>query len=187
MLAELNSRTTVLIERAGLRPIRTASIACEHWACDSVVLSRLPIVEDLSDWLGDHRVATSAARIATPFGPFAVAGVHLDRPLPPRRLQRQEHQVDGLVDTPGQYRQSAAAGWRFQCVAVGTAATEPGTQDRARARLGPGGHLAGTSPLAVAYPDRSCPDRARPGAARSGGRPSAGFRSSSPAASRRSA
>ena len=96
VLAELNSRTEVLVEQLG--SAYPYSVDClEHWACDSVVLSRLPIVEDLSDWLGDHRVATSAARIATPFGPVAVAGVHLDRPLPPLRLQRQERQVDGLV------------------------------------------------------------------------------------------
>jgi len=96
VLAELNARTTVLIDELG--STYPYSVDClQHWACDSVVLSRLPIVEDLSGWSGDHRVATSAARIAAPFGPFVVAGVHLDRPLPPRRLQRQEHQVDGLV------------------------------------------------------------------------------------------
>lgn len=96
VLAELNSLSEVLIEELG--SAYPYSVDClEHWACDSVVLSRLPILEDVSDWLGEHRVATSAARIATPFGPVAVAGVHLDRPLPPLRLQRQERQVDGLV------------------------------------------------------------------------------------------
>ncbi len=96
VLAELNARTTVLVEQLG--STYPYSVDClEHWSCDSVVLSRLPIVEDLSDWLADHRVATSAARIATPFGPLAVAGVHLDRPLPPLRLQLQERQVEGLV------------------------------------------------------------------------------------------
>jgi len=96
VLAELNSRTNVLVEQ--LRSTYPYSVDClEHWTCDSVVLSRLPIVEDLSDWLGDHWVATSAARIAAPFGLVAVAGVHLDRPLPPLRLQRQERQIEGLA------------------------------------------------------------------------------------------
>ncbi len=96
VLAELNSRTAALVE--DLATAYPYSVDCfRHLACDSVVLSRLPVLEDLSDAILDHRVATSAARIAAPFGTVAVAGVHLDRPLPPRRLHRQELQVNGLV------------------------------------------------------------------------------------------
>lgn len=97
VLAEIDQRNrTILDTLAADYPYRVDCL--EHWACDSAVLSRLPIVEDLSGWNGKRRIATSAARIATPFGALAVAGVHFDQPLPPRQVREQERQAEGLVD-----------------------------------------------------------------------------------------
>ncbi len=98
VLAELDQRTDRLLDDlAEAYPFRVDCLT--HWACDSAILSRLPILENLSDWRGgSQRIAMSAARLATPFGPLVVAGVHLDQPLPPRRLWRQERQVEGLVE-----------------------------------------------------------------------------------------
>lgn len=97
VLAELDQRSGGLLDDlADAYPFRVDCLA--HWACDSAVLSRLPILEDLSDWRAERRIAMSAARLDTPFGPMAVAGVHLDQPLPPQRLWRQERQVAGLVE-----------------------------------------------------------------------------------------
>lgn len=97
VLAEIDQRTSVLLDDlADAYPFRVDCLA--HWSCDSAILSRLPILADLSDWRGDRWIATSAARFDTPLGPLAVAGVHLDQPLPPQRLWRQERQVAGLAD-----------------------------------------------------------------------------------------
>ena len=97
VLAELDRRTGTLLDQlADAYPYRVDCLA--HWSCDSAILSRLPLLEDLSDWQAERRIAMSAARIATAFGPIAIAGVHLDQPLPPRRLWRQERQVDGLLE-----------------------------------------------------------------------------------------
>jgi endonuclease/exonuclease/phosphatase (EEP) superfamily protein YafD len=97
VLAELDRRTGTLLDHlADAYPYRVDCLA--HWSCDSAILSRLPLVEDLSAWQAERRIAMSAARLATAFGPIAIAGVHLDQPLPPRQLGRQERQVDGLLE-----------------------------------------------------------------------------------------
>lgn len=97
VLAELDRRNIELLDKlAESYPYRADCLA--HWSCDSAILSRLPILEDLSDWRGGRWIGMSAARLQTPFGPMAVAGVHLDQPLPPQRLRRQEQQVAGLVE-----------------------------------------------------------------------------------------
>ena len=97
VLAELDRRTGTLLDHlADAYPYRVDCL--DHWSCDSAILSRLPLLEDLSDWHAERRIAMSAARIATAFGPIAIAGVHLDQPLPPQRLWRQERQVDGLIE-----------------------------------------------------------------------------------------
>ena len=97
VLAELDGGNEVLLDDLALAyPYRVDCLA--HWSCDSAILSRLPILEDLSVWQADRRIAMSAARLATPFGPMAVAGVHLDQPLPPGRLWLQERQVGGLIE-----------------------------------------------------------------------------------------
>lgn len=97
VLAELDGRSRALLDHlADAYPYRAACLGRIY--CDSAIVSRLPVLEDLSDWRSDRRIAMSAAHIATPFGPIAVAGVHLDQPLPPRRLWRQERQVEGLLE-----------------------------------------------------------------------------------------
>jgi endonuclease/exonuclease/phosphatase (EEP) superfamily protein YafD len=97
VLAEIDERNRPILDTlAADYPYRVDCL--QHWACDSAVLSRLPIVENLSAWNGKRRIATSVARIATPFGHLAVAGVHLDQPLPPRRVREQERQAEGLVE-----------------------------------------------------------------------------------------
>jgi endonuclease/exonuclease/phosphatase (EEP) superfamily protein YafD len=97
VLAELDQQNrTILDALATTYPYRIDCL--DYWACDSAVLSRLPIIEDLTGWSGKRRIATSAALIDTSFGPLAVAGVHLDQPLPPWRLREQERQAEGLVE-----------------------------------------------------------------------------------------
>ncbi len=97
VLAEIEPRTRAVLDvLAATYPHRADCLA--HWACDSVILSRLPILDDLSAWQGKRRIAMSAARIETGFGPVAIAGVHLDQPLPPRRVWAQERQIEGLAE-----------------------------------------------------------------------------------------
>jgi endonuclease/exonuclease/phosphatase (EEP) superfamily protein YafD len=97
ILAEVERQTEPMLARlAEAYPYRVDCLA--HWTCDTAVFSRLPVLEDLSAWHGADRMAMSAARLATPFGPIVVAGVHLDQPLPPGRLRVQERQVAKLID-----------------------------------------------------------------------------------------
>jgi endonuclease/exonuclease/phosphatase (EEP) superfamily protein YafD len=97
VLAEIDDRNrSLLADLAVAYPYRADCLS--HWACDSVILSRLPILDDLSGWQGRRRIAMSAARIETGFGPLVVAGAHLDQPLPPKRLREQERQVAGLIE-----------------------------------------------------------------------------------------
>jgi endonuclease/exonuclease/phosphatase (EEP) superfamily protein YafD len=97
VLVELDKKNRALpAALAAAYPHRVDCLA--HWTCDGALLSRLPILEDLSDWRADRRIAMSAARIETAFGPIAVAGVHLEQPLPPGRLRRQERQTEGLTE-----------------------------------------------------------------------------------------
>lgn len=97
VLAEIDQRNEIVIDYlTDAYPFRVDCYA--HWTCDTVLLSRLPILEDLTGWRSDRRVAMTAARLQTAFGPMAVAGVHLDQPLPPQKLWLQERQAAGLVD-----------------------------------------------------------------------------------------
>ncbi len=97
ILAEVERRLEpMLAQLAEAYPYRITCLA--HWTCDTVIFSRLPVLEDLSEWHAEQRMAMSAARLDSPFGPITVAGVHLDRPLPPGRLRMQERQVAKLVD-----------------------------------------------------------------------------------------
>jgi endonuclease/exonuclease/phosphatase (EEP) superfamily protein YafD len=97
ILAELERPIEPMLARlAATYPYRVDCLA--HWTCDTAILSRLPVLEDLSAWHADQRMAMSAARLDTPFGPITVAGVHLDQPLPPGRLRVQERQVAKLID-----------------------------------------------------------------------------------------
>lgn len=72
--------------------------ACpRHYSCDTVVLSRLPIVQDRSGKGERGLVGVAAASVATGFGPVTIAGTHLTQPLPPARQRIQEYQADGVV------------------------------------------------------------------------------------------
>lgn len=97
VLAELNEGARAIADRLGdAYPYRADCLS--HWTCDSAVLSRLPIIEDLSDRRTDRRAAMSAARLQAPFGTLAVAGVHLDQPLPLGRLRTQLWQSGGIIE-----------------------------------------------------------------------------------------
>lgn len=97
VLVEVHKQTrTILADLATAYPHRADCL--QHWTCDGAILSRLPIVDDVSDWRAEQRMAMSAARVQTSFGPIAVAGVHLDQPLPPGRLRHQERQAAALVE-----------------------------------------------------------------------------------------
>jgi endonuclease/exonuclease/phosphatase (EEP) superfamily protein YafD len=97
VLAEVGERNGALLDLlADAYPNRVDCLG--HWSCDSVILSRLPILDDLSERREDRRIAMSAARLVTPFGQMAVAGVHLEQPLPPQRLRLQELQTIGLTE-----------------------------------------------------------------------------------------
>ncbi|MEZ5858524.1 MAG: endonuclease/exonuclease/phosphatase family protein [Geminicoccaceae bacterium] len=73
--------------------------ACpRHYSCDTVVLSRLPILEDRSGKGERGLVGLAAARIESGFGPVTVAGTHLTQPLPPWRQRVQEYQTEQVVD-----------------------------------------------------------------------------------------
>ena len=97
VLAEVDELSIAQLDHlADAYPYRVDCLG--HWSCDSAIFSRLPVLDDLSGWQAERRIAMSAARIATAFGPIAVAGVHLDQPLPPQRLWRQERQLVGLID-----------------------------------------------------------------------------------------
>lgn len=71
---------------------------CEtNWWCDTVVLSRLPILEDRSSDTRPPIIGMAAARVQTDFGPITIAGTHLAQPLPPRRQWVQEQQTEALA------------------------------------------------------------------------------------------
>ncbi len=75
---------------------------CEtHWWCDTVVLSRLPILENRSNETRPPIIGMAAARVQTGFGPVTIAGTHLTQPLPPRRQRVQEMQTEALATMLG--------------------------------------------------------------------------------------
>lgn len=96
VLTEIRDKTKALVPM--LEADWPHKAACpRHYSCDTVLLSRLPILEDRSGKGERGAVGIAAARIATSFGPVTIAGTHLTQPLPPWRQRVQEYQTEQIT------------------------------------------------------------------------------------------